>query len=116
ICEDRKIWATGRRRSVYVPTSRSSMDQPIQVEGLMAGAAALSAAEEPVSYVDLGAFSQDLLHGILGLHAEHGPIAAIQDGQLRVVFIFSPELNQQVLSDTTRYHARFFAVRGPKNS
>ena len=59
-------------------------------------------------------FCRDLLHGILELHAKHGPIAAVQDGQLRESFIFSPELNQQVLSDTTRYHARFFAVRGPE--
>jgi cytochrome P450 len=71
---------------------------------------------EPVSHVDLGEFSGDLLHGILGLHAKHGPIAAVQDGQFRAILIFSPELNQQVLSDTRRFHARFFAVRGPKNS
>jgi cytochrome P450 len=82
----------------------------------IAAAAALPPTDEPVSHVDLGVFSQDLLHGILGLHEKHGPIAAVQDGQLRAVVIFSPELNQQVLSDTTRYHARFFAVRGPKNS
>ena len=82
----------------------------------IAAAAALPPADEPVSHVDLGVFCQDLLHGILGLHEKHGPIAAVQDGQLRAVVIFSPELNQQVLSDTTRYHARFFAVRGPKNS
>ena len=71
---------------------------------------------EPVSHVDLGEFSRDLLHGILELHAKHGPIAAVQDGQLRAILIFSPELNQQVLSDTSLFHARFFAVRGPKNS
>jgi cytochrome P450 len=71
---------------------------------------------EPVSHLDLGEFSKDLLHGILDLHEQHGPIAAVQDGHLRAVVIFSPELNQQVLSDTNRFHARFFAVRGPKNS
>lgn len=71
---------------------------------------------EPVSYVDLGEFSRDLLHGIRWLHEIHGPIAAIEDGGQRVVFLFSPALNQQVLSDTNRFHARFFAVRGPKRS
>jgi cytochrome P450 len=92
------------------------MDQHPQPAESSAGATPLLPAGEPVSHIDLGAFSKDLLHGILDLHAKHGPIAAIQDGQLRVVLIFSPELNQQVLSDTARYHARFFAIRGPKNS
>jgi cytochrome P450 len=70
----------------------------------------------PISHLDVGNFSQDLMHGILHLHEQHGPIAGIADGLLRAVVIYSPELNQQVLSDTTRFHARFFAVRGPKNS
>ncbi len=72
--------------------------------------------EPPVAHVDLGEFSRDLLHRILGLHAEFGPLGVIQDGGQRVAFLFSPELNQQVLSDTTRYRARFFAIRGPKKS
>ena len=66
--------------------------------------------------VDFGEFSRDLFHGIRWLHEQHGPIAAIEDGGQRVVFLFSPEFNQQVLSDTERFHARFFAVRGPKHS
>jgi cytochrome P450 len=57
-----------------------------------------------------------MLRGIRQLHKTHGPIAAIEDGGQRVVFLFSPEYNQQVLSDTEIYHARFFAVRGPKKS
>ena len=79
------------------------------------GAAAPSTAE-PVSYADLSEFSRDLLRGIKKLHAQHGPIAALEDGGQRVVFLFSPEFNQQVLSDTERFQARFFAVRGPKRS
>ncbi|MEX0612484.1 MAG: cytochrome P450, partial [Pirellulales bacterium] len=59
---------------------------------------------------------QDLFHGIRWLHRRHGPIAMVEDGGQRVVFLFSPEFNQQVLSDTERFHARFFAVRGPKRS
>jgi cytochrome P450 len=57
-----------------------------------------------------------LLHEIRSLHVQFGPIGVIQDGGQRVAFLFSPELNQQVLSDTSRYQARFFAIRGPKNS
>jgi cytochrome P450 len=78
--------------------------------------AALAAPSEPVSHVDLGEFSRDLLHGIRWLHKLHGPIAAVEDAGQRVVFLFSPEFNQEVLSDTERFHARFFAVRGPKRS
>ncbi len=73
-------------------------------------------AEPPVAHVDLGEFSRDLLHRIRALHAEFGPLGVIQDGGQQVAFLFSPELNQQVLSDTNRYQARFFAIRGPKNS
>ncbi len=75
-----------------------------------------AAAAEPVTRVDLGEFSRDMLHGIRQLHRTYGPIAAIEDRGQRVVFLFSPEFNQQVLSDTERFHARFFAVRGPKHS
>jgi cytochrome P450 len=75
-----------------------------------------STEEPPVAHVNLGEFSRDLLHEIRSLHAQFGPIGVIQDGGQRVAFLFSPELNQQVLSDTNRYQARFFAIRGPKNS
>jgi cytochrome P450 len=92
------------------------MDLSLQTAAAMTDAASPIPTGEPVSHVDLGEFSRDLLHGILDLHAKHGPIAAVQDGQLRAILIFSPELNQQVLSNTNLFHARFFAVRGPKNS
>jgi cytochrome P450 len=70
----------------------------------------------PITRVDFSEFSRDMLGGFRRLHKEHGPIAMIEEGGQRVVFLFSPEYNQQVLSDTERYHARFFTVRGPKNS
>jgi cytochrome P450 len=70
----------------------------------------------PITRVDFSEFSRDLLRGFRWLHQLHGPIAMIEDGGQRVVFLFSPEFNQQVLSDTERFHARFFTVRGPKRS
>ncbi|MGD9634536.1 MAG: cytochrome P450 [Pirellulales bacterium] len=76
----------------------------------------VTAPQPPIWQVDLGEFSRDLFHRIRGLHDEFGPLGVIQDGGQKVAFLFSPELNQQVLSDTTRYQARFFAIRGPKNS
>jgi cytochrome P450 len=78
--------------------------------------AARSADGLPITHVDFGEFSQDLFHGIRWLHERHGPIAMIADRGQQVVFLFSPEFNQVVLSDTERFHARFFAVRGPKQS
>ncbi len=83
------------------------------IDGLVG---AVSATGLPITRVDFGEFSRDMLRGIRWLHELHGPIAAIEDGGQRVVFLFSPEYNQQVLSDTETFHARFFAVRGPKRS
>jgi cytochrome P450 len=70
----------------------------------------------PVTHVSYAEISDDLVSMVRALHAEHGPIAALQDGSQRVVFLFSPEFNQQVLSDPNTFHARFFAIRGPKQS
>lgn len=70
----------------------------------------------PIERVDFGKFSQDLLGSFRWLHQEFGPLAVIEDGGQRVAFLFSPEFNQQVLSDTERFHARFFTIRGPKRS
>lgn len=70
----------------------------------------------PLSHVDFGEFSRDLFGNFRKLHKLHGPIAAIQEGAQQVVFLFSPEYNQQVLSDTERFHARFFTIRGPRRS
>jgi cytochrome P450 len=50
------------------------------------------------------------------LYQTHGNIAALEEQGQRLVFVFGPEYNQQVLSDTRTYHSRFFAIRGPKNS
>lgn len=92
------------------------MDPIIGPSALALAGVSGGALAEPVSHVDLGEFSRDMIGGLMRLHAEHGPIAAIQDGTQRVVFLFHPEYNRQVLSDTQRFHARFFAIRGPKCS
>jgi cytochrome P450 len=70
----------------------------------------------PISRIDFAEFSRDLLGNFRRLHQTHGPIAAIEEAGQRVVFLFSPEYNQQVLSDTERFHARFFTIRGPRRS
>ena len=70
----------------------------------------------PISRIDFAEFSRDLLTNFRRLHELHGPIAAIEEAGQRVVFLFSPEYNQQVLSDVERFHARFFTIRGPRRS
>jgi cytochrome P450 len=70
----------------------------------------------PISRIDFAEFSTDLLGNFRKLHQQFGPIAAIEDGGQLIVLLFSPEYNQQVLSDTERFHARFFTIRGPRRS
>src|SRR5436305_9330139 len=74
------------------------------------------ATSELISRISFAEFSADILGNLRQLYRIHGPIAAIEEGGQRVVFLFSPEYNQQVLSDTERFHARFFTIRGPKRS
>lgn len=73
-------------------------------------------AELPIAHVSLTDFSGDVLGHLLSLHERFGPVAAIEDGSQRVVFLFDPELNYQVLRDTQTYEVRFFGIRGPKRS
>lgn len=61
-------------------------------------------------------FAADPIRMMRRLRARFGEIAAIEDGGFRVVFLFSPELNQRVLSDSETFHSRFFAIRGSKRS
>jgi len=77
---------------------------------------ALPAGSEPISHIPFAEFSRDILGSLRRLHQIHGPIAAIEERGQRVVFLFSPEYNQQVLSDTDTFHARFFTIRGPRRS
>src|SRR3954454_8414243 len=91
--------------AVVDPTVQSS---PVDI--------APSADGLPISRVDFADFSRDLLGNFRRLHELHGPIAAIEEAGQRVVLLFSPEYNQQVLSDTETFHAHFFAIRGPRRS
>src|SRR5437588_12351572 len=50
----------------------------------------------PISRIKFAEFSRDILGNLRRLHELHGPIAAIEEAGQRVVFLFSPEYNQQV--------------------
>src|SRR5688572_11521638 len=40
----------------------------------------------------------------------HGEISAFEDAGQRVIFVFGPEYNQRVLSDTETFHSYFFPI------
>jgi cytochrome P450 len=50
------------------------------------------------------------------LHRKHGDLAILQEGGQKLAFVFSPELNRQVLADSDTFQSQFFAVRGSRNS
>ncbi len=70
----------------------------------------------PVASIPLSQFAGDVLGHLFRLHEQFGPIAAIEDGGQRLVFLFDPTLNHQVLRDTDTFNVRFFPIRGPKRS
>ena len=69
----------------------------------------------PVTRGDLMDFPRDPIDCMRRLQQTHGEIAALDDGDQRVVFAFGPENNRFVQCDP-RFHSRFFAIRGPKKS
>ena len=73
-------------------------------------------AERLITQGNLLDFPSDPIRCMQGLYARHGELAALEDGSQKLVFVFGPEWNQIVLSDSARFHSRFFAIRGPKRS
>lgn len=70
----------------------------------------------PVHHGSLLQFSENPIACMRLLHQRYGDIAVLQDAGQQLVFVFSPELNRQVLADGSVFHSRFFAVRGSRNS
>lgn len=70
----------------------------------------------PISQGRLLDFPDDPAHCMQRMYREHGDIAMLEDHGQRIVFVFGPKYNHQVLSDTTKFHSRFFPIRGPRNS
>ncbi len=84
------------------------MDRPAELS--------LWTGRPPVTEGRLEEFVADPIACMRRLHHEHGDIAVLSEAQQQLVFIFSPTLNHQVLSDSKTYHSQFFALRGPKHS
>jgi cytochrome P450 len=84
--------------------------------GGKAGLVEASPKSLPISQGRLLDFPDDPGVCMRRLYRTHGNIAALEEAGQRLLFVFGPDFNQQVLSDTKTFHSRFFAIRGPRNS
>ena len=88
--------------------SRSPSPQPSAIHSLD--------AKRLVTQGNLLDFPENPIECMRALYEKHGELAALQDGSQKLVFVFGPRWNQVVLSDSARFHSRFFAIRGPRRS
>lgn len=70
----------------------------------------------PVMLGRIEDFAKDPVVTMRRLWARHGDVCALQEEAQRVHFVFGPQYVRQVLSDESRFHAVFFAIRGPRKS
>lgn len=61
-------------------------------------------------------FPDDPVACMRRLQQQCGDLAVLEDNGQRLAFVFSPELNREVLSNTSTYHAQFFSLRGSRRS
>jgi len=76
----------------------------------------IPASPAPVSIGNIQDFAADPVVCMRRLWAKHGDYAAMQEENQRLYFVFGQEGNKRILSDSTRFHSSFFAVRGPRKS
>lgn len=72
--------------------------------------------QPPVTNGPLQDFVADPIACMRKLNQTHGDLAALRESHQQLVFIFSPDLNHRILSDSKLFQSHFFALRGPKNS
>ncbi len=75
-----------------------------------------SPGDLPICTGDLVEFPRDPIACMRRIHRECGDIGALVEEHQKLVFVFSPAYNQQVLSNATQFHSQFFALRGSKKS
>ena len=73
-------------------------------------------SQPPITDGRLEDFVADPIACMRWLRREHGDVAALRESEQQLVFVFNPQLNHQVLSDSKLFYSRFFALRGPKKS
>lgn len=64
----------------------------------------------------LSDFTADPIACMRRIQNEAGNLAALREGDQKVVFAFGADLNRQLLSRNDQFLSQFFAIRGPKNS
>ncbi len=70
----------------------------------------------PVEEGRLLDFPDDPIGCMLRMRHAHGDVGVLREGDQQIAFAFGPENNQRILTDTARFHSRFFAVRGGRKS
>jgi len=70
----------------------------------------------PITSGHIADFAADPIAVMRRLRAEHGEVTALDEAGQRIYFTFGPESNKQLLSDSRRFHSRFFAARGSRRS
>lgn len=76
----------------------------------------LSGGLLPIKTGNLLDFPEDPIACMRKLHAELGDVAVLEDQGQRIGFVFSPEYNRLVLSNSNTFHSQFFAIRGGRRS
>lgn len=61
-------------------------------------------------------FARDPIACMSALREQFGNLVALHEGGQQVVFAFGADFNRELLSQADKFHSRFFAARGPKNS
>lgn len=103
--------------AVFPATNASQADSsPPALAPLAPLAIAGNAPAPPVEHGSLLQFSDDPIACMRRLHRKHGDLAILQEGGQKLAFVFSPELNRQILADSDTFQSQFFAVRGSRNS
>lgn len=70
----------------------------------------------PITKGRIADFADDPAVCMRNLWRTHGEVAALEEGDQRLYFVFGPTYTRQVLSDAQRFHSQFFAIRGPRKS
>lgn len=70
----------------------------------------------PVTHGRIADFADDPVVCMRRLYDSHGEIAALEEEGQRLHFVFGPRYTKDVLSDSSRFHSQFFAIRGPRKS
>lgn len=70
----------------------------------------------PIRIGSLLDFPRDPVACMRSLQAEFPDLAVLEENGQRVAFVFSPEYNREVLTNSSLYHSQFFALRGGRRS